>query len=234
MAPRRARIVVADQQPLFRRSLAVCLERGGHAVVGEAYDGDTLDNCMIDAEPDIVLLDRYLPGVDGLTYCRMLNALQSDIQTLLLVAYEHEAHALQREAFLAGAAGCLSKELETDHYLAAVQQLMVGHLLFTPETMRRAALPQPVDGPAAYLQHLTPREREVLRLVAEGMGNREIAARLNVSYYTAMKHVSNIMAKLHVGNRVEAAMFAIHYGEESLQLGLAAQLHGRSPEGQRR
>ncbi|HJZ50500.1 MAG TPA: response regulator transcription factor [Roseiflexaceae bacterium] len=206
MAPRRARIVVADQQVLFRQSLVQVLVSGGHTIVCQVGDSDALDRCMIENEPDIVIIDRYLPGVDGLNYARMLNALQPHTHTLILVAYEHDARALQPTAFLAGASGCMSKELIAPAYLAAVQQLMEGHLLFQAEVMRRAARPQPISGPAALLRDLTKRELEILQMVAEGMGNREIARQLNISYHTAMKHVSNIIGKLRVENRMEAGV----------------------------
>jgi DNA-binding NarL/FixJ family response regulator len=206
MAPRRAKIALADQQVLFRQSLAQAFTSGGHTIVCQVGDSDALDRYMIENEIDIVILDRYLPGVDGLTYARMLNALQSQMHILILVAYEHEARALQTTAFLAGASGCMSKELIAPAYLAAVQQLMDDHLLFSSEVLRRAARPQPTSGPTAQLQDLTKRELEILQLVSEGMGNREIARQLNISYYTAMKHMSNIIGKLHVSGRMEAGL----------------------------
>ena len=206
MAPRRARIALADQQVLFRQGLAQALISGGHTVVCQVGDSDALDRYMIGNEIDIVILDRYLPGVDGLTYARMLNALQSQMQILILVAYEHEARALQTTAFLAGASGCMSKELIAPVYLAAVQQLMDDHMLFHSEVIRRAARPQPTSGPTAQLQELTKRELEILQMVSEGMGNREIARQLNISYHTVMKHVSNIISKLRVTTRMEAGL----------------------------
>ena len=206
MAPRRARIALADQQVLFRQGLAQALIGGGHTVVCQVGDSDALDRYMIGNEIDIVILDRYLPGVDGLTYARMLNALQSQMQILILVAYEHEARALQTTAFLAGASGCMSKELIAPVYLAAVQQLMDDHMLFHSEIIRRAARPQPTSGPTAQLEELTKRELEILQMVSEGMGNREIARQLNISYHTVMKHVSNIISKLRVTTRMEAGL----------------------------
>src|SRR5262245_13196711 len=122
MTSRRARIVLADQQVLFRQSLSAQLVKGGYTVVGEVADGAALDQCMIEAESNILIIDRYLPGLDALQYCEMLNALQPQIQILLLVAYEHEANALQAMAFLAGCAGCLSQDLDSAASLAAIQQ----------------------------------------------------------------------------------------------------------------
>jgi DNA-binding NarL/FixJ family response regulator len=206
MAPHRARIVLADQQVLFRQSLAQALTSGGYTVVCQVGDSDALDRCMIENDPDIVILDRYLPGVDGLAYTRMLNALQPHTQILILVAYEPEARALQSTAFLAGASGCLSKELIAPAYLAAVQQLVENRLLFPSEVMRRAARQQQVSARETHLEDLTKRELEILSMAAEGMRNRAIASQLNISYHTAMKHMSNIISKLHVNNRTEASM----------------------------
>src|SRR5262245_58359460 len=146
MASRRARIVLADQQVLFRQNLSAHLAKGGYIIVGEASDGAALDQCMIEAETEIVIIDRYLPGIDALEYCQVLNALQPQIQILLLVGYEHEASALQVTAFLAGAAGCMSKDQEPAAYLSATYQLAQGHLLFHPNVLRRAARPPKVSG----------------------------------------------------------------------------------------
>lgn len=219
MAIRHARIVLADQQTLFRQSLAHHLTNGGHTVICEAENGDVLDRCLIDSEPDVLILDRHLPGIDGLDYCRMLHALQPQIQVLLLVAYEHEARTLQAGAFLAGASGCLSKELAPTAYIVAVRRLMEGHVLFHPDVMRRAARPTKLSGPAGRLQGLTSRELEILQLVAEGLGNREIGERLDISYHTVMKHVSNIISKLQVGNRMEAGLLYIRHGDHIQLLG---------------
>jgi two-component system, NarL family, response regulator LiaR len=206
MSPSRARIVLADQQILFRQSLSAQLVKGGYTIVCEVSDGVALDQCMIEAEPDILIIDHYLPQIDALQYCQLLNALQPQIQILLLVAYEHEASALQATAFLAGAAGCLSKDLDSATYLAAIRQLAEGYLLFHPNIMRRAARPPKASGPATRLQSLTRRELEILALAAEGLGNRDIAERLAISHNTAMKHMSNILGKLQVSNRMEAVL----------------------------
>ena len=215
MAPRQGRIVLADQQIVFRQGLAAHLVKGGYRIVCEVGDGAALDQCMIEGDPDVVMLDRYLPRLDAFEYCRMLNALQPQVHIIILVAYEHEARALQGTAFLAGAVGCLSKELQPQAYLTAMRQIVEGYLLFHPDVMRRAARPAQVSGPAARLQELTKREIEILALVAEGLGNREIAERLAISYHTAMKHVSNIISKLQVGNRMEAGLVYIRHAQSS-------------------
>jgi DNA-binding NarL/FixJ family response regulator len=211
MTPSRARIVLADQQVLFRQNLSAYLAKGGYTVVCEVGDGVALDQCMIEAEPDILIIDYYLPGIDALQYCQILNALQPQIQILLLVAYEHEASGLQATAFLAGAAGCLSKDLQPTAYLDAIHQLLQGYVLFHPSIMRRAARPPKISGAAARLQTLTSRELEILALVAVGLGNREIAERLAISYNTAMKHMSNILNKLQVNNRMEAGLLYLQH-----------------------
>jgi DNA-binding NarL/FixJ family response regulator len=219
MAPHRAKIVLADQQVLFRQSLAQVLTSGGHTVVCQVGDSDALDRCMIENEPEIVILDRYLPGVDGLAYTRMLNALQPQTQILILVAYEHEARALQSTAFLAGASGCMSKDLIAPAYLGAVQQLTENHLLFPPEVMRRAARQQQISAHETRLEELTKRELEILEMASEGMRNRAIASQLNISYHTTMKHMSNIISKLHVNNRTEASMLFLRSRNQLLPPG---------------
>ena len=103
----------------------------------------------------------------------------------------------------------MSKELIAPAYLAAVQQLIENQLLFPSEVMRRAARQQQVSGQETRLQDLTKRELEILELAAEGLRNRAIAAQLNISYHTTMKHMSNIISKLHVSNRTEASMLLL-------------------------
>ncbi|ABU56344.1 LuxR C-terminal-related transcriptional regulator [Roseiflexus castenholzii] len=223
MASRRARIVLADQQHLFRQGLAQLLRNAGHVVVGEADTLESLDRCMIDTEPEIVMLDRYLPGGDVFEYVHMLHTLQPQTSVLLLVAYEHEVQELQGQAFLTGASGCLSKELQSPAYLQAVRRMQDGQLLFPAEVLRRAARPQTISGPIASLSELTSRELEILQLIAEGLGNREIAARLDISYNTAMKHVSNILAKLKVSNRMEAGLLFLRHTADGTLPGVARQ-----------
>jgi DNA-binding NarL/FixJ family response regulator len=223
MASRRARIVLADQQHLFRQSLAQLLRSAGHVIVGEADSLDSLDRCMIDTEPEIIMLDRYLPGGDVFEYVHMLNTLQPQTAILLLAAYEHEALELQGQAFLAGASGCLSKDLQATAYMNAVRRLQDGQLLFPAEVLRRAARPPAISGPVANLSELTSRELEILQLIAEGLGNREIAARLDISYNTAMKHVSNILAKLKVSNRMEAGLLFLRHTSDGTLPGIARQ-----------
>lgn len=223
MSSRRARIVLADQQHLFRQNLAHHLRGAGHIIVGEADSLESLDRCMIDTEPDIVILDRYLPGGDVFEYIHMLNTLQPQTAVLLLAAYEHEALELQGQAFLSGASGCLSKELQATAYLHAVRRLQDGQLLFPAEVLRRAARPPAISGPVASLSELTSRELEILQLIAEGLGNREIAARLDITYNTAMKHVSNILAKLKVSNRMEAGLLFLRHTADGTAPGVARQ-----------
>lgn len=223
MASQRARIVLADQQHLFRQSLAQHLRSGGHAVVGAADSLGDLDRCLIDTEPEIIILDRYLPGGDVFEYIHMLNTLQPQAAVLLLVAYEHEAAGLQGQAFLAGASGCMSKELPAIAYLNAIRRLQDGQLLFPAEVLRRAARPPSISGPVASLSELTSRELEILQLIAEGLGNREIAARLDITYNTAMKHVSNILAKLKVSNRMEAGLLFLRHASDGTLPNVARQ-----------
>jgi DNA-binding NarL/FixJ family response regulator len=216
MALRRARIVIADQQIIFRQGLAHQLAQHGHQVLCEVDDGDALDRGMIDHEPNIVIVDRYLPKLDVLGFTQMLRSLQPDVHLLILVAYEQEARTMQSSAFLAGAAGCLSKELAPQAYAAAIRRLMDGLLLFDPDVMRRAARMTSAGAAPSRLRELTPRELEILHLVSEGIKNHEIAERLDISYYTVMKHVSNVINKLKVSNRMEAGLIFLRDGGAGL------------------
>jgi DNA-binding NarL/FixJ family response regulator len=212
MAPRRARIVLADHQTLFRQSLVTVLRSGGHTIAGEAGDLERLDQILIGIEPDIVMIDRYLPGGDSMEFIQSQHVLQPQTHLILLIAYRHEAEGVQASAFLAGAAGCLSKDLEPQEYLTAVRRVLDDQLLFHPDVMRRAARPQVFGGPTAQLRDLTQRELQILQLVSEGKNNQDVADRLGISAYTAMKHVSNIIKKLHVSNRMEAGLLYLRYG----------------------
>jgi DNA-binding NarL/FixJ family response regulator len=212
MAPRRARIVLADHQPLFRQSLAALLRGAGHEIAAEAGNGDELDRALIDAQPDVLIVERHLPGLESLSYIENLHALQPQILVLLLVAYETEARSLQSSSFLAGASGCLSKDQPAAAFIQGVRRLMDGSVLYEPDVMRRAARPPTLGGPLARLRGLTGREQEILALVSEGLGNREIAERLGISQHTTMKHVSNIISKLQVNNRMEAGLLYLKHG----------------------
>lgn len=212
MAPRRARIVLADHQHLFRQNLATVLRGGGHTIAGEAGDTHRLDQLLIDHEPDIVIIDRYLPGGDTMEFIQSQHALQPHIHLLLLIAYRHEAEELQAPAFLAGAAGCLAKDLDGQEYLAAIRRVLENQILFHPEVMRRAARPQVLSGPIAQIRDLTARELQILQLVSEGKNNRDVAERLGISTHTAMKHMSNILGKLNVNSRMEAGLLYLRYG----------------------
>lgn len=212
MAPRRARIVLADHQSLFRQSLASALRGAGHEIAAEAGNNDELDRALIDAQPNVLIIERHLPGPEVLTSIDVLHRLQPEIAVLLLVAYEDEARSLQLPSFVAGASGCLSKDQPAAVFVQGVRRLMEGSLLYEPDVMRRAARPQAVGGPLARLGALTTRELEVLALVAEGLGNREVAERLAISHHTTMKHVSNIISKLQVNNRMEAGLLYLKHG----------------------
>lgn len=206
---RHARLVLADHQVLFRESLAHHLRQEGYTVVCEVEDGDSLRRCLLDHQPDILVLERHLPRLDTFEYCRALVERQPDLQILLLVAYAAEAEALQMEALLAGAAGCLSKDLDATAYLLAVQHLQDGLMLFRSSLVRRAVRLSSAYEPDGRLHALTRRELEILELVADGLANQDIAERLGISPHTVMKHVSNIITKLGVGNRMEAGLLLL-------------------------
>jgi DNA-binding NarL/FixJ family response regulator len=216
--PPTARVVIADHQILFRQALVSTLADAGWLIVGEASAGDGLDTLVRQTECTLLLIDRALPGISILEFCSSITAQYTHLQVLLLASYEYEAQALQLPAFRAGAAGCLSKDHPAEVYRTALMTLAAGQVIFSHALLRAAfvatqsivrTMLSPIPPPKRLpppLDHLTPREIEVLALVAEGRANPDIASLLSISSHTAMKHVSHIIDKLQVNNRMEAGL----------------------------
>lgn len=181
---------------MFRRGLRACLEERGFAVVGEAETPDGAIEQMLQAEPDLVIMAVDLIGGSGIAACREMRVLNSALRVLLMTThYNEQADLLQIQGFLAGASGCVSKGLTADQWHEAALQVLDGRLLFPDEVIWKA---QPKEA-------LTPREIQVLALVAQGLTNEEIAQRLMISTHTVATHVSNILSKTRTSNRYEAA-----------------------------
>jgi DNA-binding NarL/FixJ family response regulator len=199
------RVLLADDHPALRVGLRVLLDRAPDiAVVGEADDGDAA-LAMIDAlHPDVAVLDCQLPGVDGATVAAEVGRRGWPVRTVALSAYDDDRYLAGMMA--AGAVGYLLKNEAPGQIVAAVQAAMRGERLWTPEQTARVARWQAEV--ARVRDSLTDREREVLRLVAEGLSNKEIAQALTITVRTTDFHVSNILRKLNVISRVEAAMWA--------------------------
>jgi len=193
---KQAKILIVDDEPMFRRGLRACLEKRGFALMGETETPDGALEQMLQADPDLVIMAIDLIGGSGIAACREMRVLKPTLRVLLMTThYNDQADLLQIQGFLAGASGCVSKGLTDDQWHEAVVQVLGGRLLFPDEIIWKT---QPRDV-------LTPREIEVLALVAQGMTNQEIARTLTISSHTVATHVRNILAKLRVSDRRKAA-----------------------------
>ena len=211
------RVLVADDQPLAREGLRTILDaQSDIEVVAEAADGGEAIELALRLRPDIVLMDIRMPGLDGLAACRRLLA-QAEPRTRVVMLTTFDLDEYVYEAMRAGASGFLLKDAPREDLVAGVRAAAGGDTLLAPEITRRlveAYVRRPPPGPAtpAPLAELTDREVEILRLVARGLSNAEIAASLFLSEATVKTHVSRVLAKLDLRNRVQAVVRAYECG----------------------
>lgn len=203
------RVLLVDDEPLVRHGLrAILAGEPDIEVVGEAGDGAQALGAARQHQPDVVCMDVRMPGVDGLRATELVLGLPTPPRVLVVTTFESDDHV--RDALLAGASGFLLKRASADQVVAAVRAVAAGDSLVFPEAVRRLATrsrPKPWEGPA-----LTPRERDVLALVARGMTNAEIAVALTVGVETVRTHVANLLAKLGARDRTQAVVLAYDRG----------------------
>ncbi|WP_433791468.1 response regulator [Actinoplanes sp. CA-252034] len=210
-------VLLADDQHLVRAGFRSLLRRGRDlSVVGEASTGDEAVRAARELRPDVILMDIRMPGMDGITATRTILAAQP-AKIIILTTFETDEYVFA--ALAAGASGFLTKEIDPDGLRAAVRVVAGGDALLSPSVTRRvvgqfAHRPVPAAGrPGGQrLSVLTEREREVVRLVATGLSNDEIAAQLVISPLTAKTHVTRAIAKLGVRDRVQLVIVAYEDG----------------------
>jgi DNA-binding NarL/FixJ family response regulator len=211
------RLLIADDQELVRTGLRLFLQtQDGFDVVGEAGDGEEAVARARVLRPDVVLMDVRMPRVDGVeaTARLMTSGLQPPPRVLVLTTFDLDEYVFG--ALRAGAAGFLLKDASRERLLEAIRVVHAGDALLSPSITRRliedfAARTSPLRPPSG-LDELTPREREVLVLVARGLSNGEIAERLVVTDATVKSHVGAILLKLGLRDRVQAVVFAYEHG----------------------
>ena len=214
---RMIRVLVADDQALARDGLRTILDaQSDIEVVGEAADGGEAIERSLQLHPDIVLMDIRMPRVDGLEATRrLLREPNSRTRVVMLTTFDQDEYVY--EAMRAGASGFLLKDAPREQLVAGVRAAAAGDTLLAPAITRRlveAYVRRPASGPATpgALSELTQRELEILRLVARGLSNAEIAAALFLGQATVKTHVSRILAKLHLRDRTQAVIAAYESG----------------------
>ncbi len=215
------RVLLVDDQPLVRAGLRVMLDaQPDLEVVGEAADGAEGVALATSLAPDVVCMDVQMPGLDGLEATRRITATSGGSAVLVLTTFDRDDYLFQ--ALEAGASGFLLKTASPEQLVDAVRVLAAGEALLSPAVTRRvierfgAPTADAADAPVASaddaIAELTDRESEVFRLLADGLSNSEIARRLYVGEATVKTHVSNILLKLGVRDRVQAVVRAYRSG----------------------
>jgi DNA-binding NarL/FixJ family response regulator len=207
------RVVIVDDQELMRAGFRLILEAAGDIrVVGEAGDGEAAIQVVQASDPDVVLMDIRMPRLDGVEATRRLR----HHRVIILTTFDHDEYVV--EALRAGASGFLLKDAPPDELVRAVRVVAAGDALLAPTITRRlldrvvpTLVPTPGDSEAALAQ-LTERERAVLLLLARGQSNNEIAQQLHISETTVKTHVSHLLEKLELRDRVQAVVFAYETG----------------------
>jgi DNA-binding NarL/FixJ family response regulator len=208
------RVLIVDDHPMVRAGLRSMLEPAGIEVVGEAGTGEDALRAAAASQPEVVLLDLELPDLDGLAVLQRLKALAREMAVLVITM--HDDPALVRRAVEAGASGYVLKGVGRRELLAALEAVRHGEAVFDPSLLRATlsdTRPEPRPGPRAKGgEPLTSVEQEMLRLVAEGLTNREIGKRLHWSVGTVKKYLQRALEKLDASDRTQAAVEAVKRG----------------------
>jgi len=212
----QVRVLLVDDDDLMRAGIASVLSSDETIdVVGEAPDGRAAVERAIALRPDVVLMDVRMPGLDGITATREMLAVSPDVKIVILTTFEQDDYIFG--ALSAGASGFLLKRTRPEELIAAIHATAAGDSLLSPSVTRTvikrmAQQPEPGASSEGRLDELTPREREVLELIARGLSNGQIAAALAVEESTVKTHVKHLLRKLQLRDRVHAVIFAYESG----------------------
>jgi DNA-binding NarL/FixJ family response regulator len=211
------RVVLVDDQPLLRQGFRMILEAEPDIeVIAEAGDGAAAAELAATYHPDVVLMDVRMPGTDGIEGTRRIVAGTPEVRVLVLTTFDLDAYVFG--AIRAGASGFLLKDVRPAELVNAIRRVAGGDAVLSPQVTRHLLdelaplLPDPAQSSDGRLQLLTDREREVLVAVSEGLSNQEIADRLYLSEATIKSHVSRVLSKLGLRDRVQAVIFAFEAG----------------------
>ncbi|MFD8823567.1 response regulator [Streptomyces sp. NPDC059605] len=214
MADKIIRVLLVDDHQVVRRGLRTFLEiQDDIEVVGEAADGAEGVARTEELRPDVVLMDIKMPGTDGIEALRTLRELQNPAKILIVTSFTEQRTVVP--ALRAGASGYVYKDVDPDALAGAIRSVHAGHVLLQPEVAEALLAQEEPGGGTGRGNTLTEREREVLGLIADGRSNREIARALVLSEKTVKTHVSNILMKLDLADRTQAALWAVRHGAAS-------------------
>ena len=210
------RVLIADDHPLFRQGLRALIDSAEElAVVGEAESGSDAVAQTLDARPDVVLMDLNMPGVPGVEATQRIVSVSPLTRVVVLTISDQDSDVL--DAILAGACGYLLKDSSIQDLLRGIRSAALGESLISPniaaKVLQRVRASNTVPQATATVQaQLSDREIEVLKLIANGKDNAMIAGELHISPKTVKNHISNILMKLQIENRIQAAVYAVRSG----------------------
>lgn len=217
------RVLIVDDHAIVRKGIRALLsESGGFEIVGEVEDGQAAVAAAAETRPDVILMDLLMPGMDGIEATRQITSQRPDARILVLTSFAADNKLFP--AIKAGAVGYLLKDSTPKDLMRAIRQVHRGEPALHPIIARKLLqeIAQPADpstGSGHRLQPapeaLTPREMAVLRLIAQGLSNQEIADQIAVSEPTVRTHVSRVLGKLHLASRTQAALYAVREGLEA-------------------
>jgi DNA-binding NarL/FixJ family response regulator len=209
---RIARVLIADDQTLFRSGLARLLDIDDRvSVVGEAVDGADAVKLALSLKPDVVLMDIKMPNLDGIEATRRIISENPKIKVLMLTTFEADNHVIQ--ALKAGASGYVLKDSQASAIVSSVLAVVAGERVMASAVANRVLeMLTGATTPKEFYDGLTAREVEILKMLATGMANKQIAYKLGISEKTVRNHVSNMYEKLDIYDRAQAVLYAVRKG----------------------
>ncbi|MBK0005088.1 MULTISPECIES: response regulator [Priestia] len=209
----KIKILIADDHHVVRKGLVFFLQtQPDLEIVGEASNGEEAVKLATSLEPHIVLMDLSMPVLDGIEATKELKKQAPHVQVMILTSFSDQDHVIP--ALEAGASGYQLKESDPDELVAAIRKLMNGENQLHPKvtTHLLTRLTKSSEKKVNFIDHLTKREKDVLKEIAKGKSNKEIGAALHITEKTVKTHVSNILSKLGVQDRTQAALYAVQHG----------------------
>jgi NarL family two-component system response regulator LiaR len=216
MEEQKIRILIADDHAVVRKGLLALIQtEEGMEIIGEAADGAEAVELAETLSPDVILLDLVMPRMDGIEAIGKIRQNDPEARILVLTSFSEDEKVLT--AIEVGAMGCLLKDATPDELLRAIRDVHQGRSALNPEIAQKLIRGMRKTEPPKPVEELTARETEVLRCIARGLSNRDIGDKLFISEPTVRTHVSNILMKLELPNRTQAALFAVREGLVTLE-----------------